>query len=132
VKLDVRHQGTDKTVTVALGTMPGQRQASADSAPDQSAKGAPHLGVNVAPANDVAGAGGKGLVITGVDPNGPAADSGLKTGDVILDVAGKEVAKAADVTAALTEAKSQGKHSVLMRVKSADATRFVSVSISNG
>ena len=32
-----------------------------------------------------------------VDPNGPAAEYGVKTGDVILTVGGKEVASAEDV-----------------------------------
>ena len=65
--------------------------------------------------------------MTGVDPDGPAAQQGIQTGDVILDVGGKAVANAADVRKAMTEAKAQGKHDVLMRVKSSDATRFVAV-----
>ena len=70
----------------------------------------PHLGLTVAPANDVAGSGGKGVVVTGIDPDGPAAEQGFKTGDIILDVGGKAVANAGDVRNALTEAKAQGKH----------------------
>ena len=63
--------------------------------------------------------GGKGVVVTGVDPDGPAADQGFQTGDIILDVGGKTVANARDVRTALTEAKAQGKRDVLMRVKAA-------------
>ena len=48
----------------------------------------------VAPASDVAGSGDKGVVVTGVDPDGPAAEQGFQTGDVILDVGGKAVANA--------------------------------------
>jgi hypothetical protein len=40
---------------------------------------------------------------------------------VILDVAGKPVANVGDVRNALKEAKTQGKHAVLMRVKMGDA-----------
>jgi serine protease Do len=132
VKLTVLHNGSDRTVTLALGSLPNQRQAKADTESAEPASGVPHLGLRLAPANDVAGAGGKGLVVMGVDPDGPAAERGLKTGDVILDVGGKAVASAADVRKALTEAKAQGKHDILMRVKSADATRFVAVPIQNG
>ena len=89
--------------------------------------GVPHLGLQVAPANDVSGAGSEGVVVTGVDPDGPAAEQGFQTGNVILDVGGKAVANAGDVRQALTEAKSQGKHDVLMRVKTGDATRFVAM-----
>jgi serine protease Do len=62
-----------------------------------------------------------------VEPDGPAADQGFERGNVILDVGGKPVANVGDVRNALKEAKTQGKHAVLMRVKMHDATRFVAV-----
>ena len=51
---------------------------------------------------------------------------------VILDVGGKTVANPGDVKSALTAAAAGGKHSVLMRVKTADATRFVAVPFAKG
>jgi serine protease Do len=129
-KLDVLHKGEQKSVSVTLQTMPNQRQASAeDNDGGSSAAGSPHLGMSVAPASAVAGAGGKGVVITGIDPEGPAAERGLQSGDVILDVAGKSVGSAGDLRKALSDAKSQGKHDVLMRVKSADNMHFVAMPI---
>jgi serine protease Do len=83
----------------------------------------------VAPASDVAGAGSKGVVITAVDPEGPAAEHGLKSGDVILDVGGKSVSSVGELRGALSDAKSGGKHDVLIRVKSADNTHFVAMPI---
>jgi serine protease Do len=77
----------------------------------------------------VAGAGDKGVVITAVDPDGPGAEHGLQSGDVILDVAGKSVGSVADLRKALSDAKSGGKHDVLMRIKTADNTHFVAVPI---
>ena len=85
----------------------------------------------MAPAEEVAGAGSEGVVVTAVDPDGPAAEQGLQTGNVILDVGGKAVANAGDVRNALSEAKAQGKHDVLMRVKIGDATRFVALPVGN-
>ena len=82
-------------------------------------------------AKDSVGAGGQGVVVTAVDPDGPAAEQGLATGNVILDVGGKAVANAGDVRNALTEAKAQGKHQVLMRVKMGEATRFVALPLGN-
>jgi serine protease Do len=70
-------------------------------------------------------------VITAVDPDGPAAERGLQTGNVILDVAGKAVTNAGDVRKALDDAKASGKHEVLMRVKMGDATRFVALPLGN-
>ena len=56
----------------------------------------------------------------------------MQTGDVILDVAGKTVSNVSDVRKALSDAKAEGRHDVLFRVKSADATRFVVLPIANG
>ncbi|MGB7259066.1 MAG: Do family serine endopeptidase [Pseudolabrys sp.] len=129
VKLTLVRNGQVKELTMTLGTMPGERTAMNEHSDDSGAQqsGVPHLGLTLAPAADVAGAGGKGVVVVDVNPDGPAATQGFKAGDVILDVGGKSVGRAADVSKALTEAKASGKHAVLMRVKTADATRFIAV-----
>src|ERR1700733_1807114 len=132
VKLDILHKGETKTLTVALGEMPNDHQANADDTSSKAAAGTPHLGLRLAPAAEVDGAGQKGVVVTAVDPEGPAAEHGLQTGDVILDVGGKTVSNTADVRTALKEAESSGKHSVLMHVKTSDATRFVAVPLAKG
>jgi serine protease Do len=132
VKLDIIRQGQSKAVSLTLAQMPSdQRQANADIDGARPNGGVPHLGLQVAPASEVSGAGGKGVVVTAVDPDGPAAEQGFATGNVILDVGGKTVGNAGDVRAALTEAKAQGKHQVLMRVKMGDATRFVALPLGN-
>lgn len=128
-KLDLLRNGETTTVTVALDTMPAQKQAKAGDEQSGPARGVPHLGLTVAPAGEVAGAGGQGVVVTSVDPEGPAAEHGIQSGDIILDVAGKSVANVGEVRAALSEAKTSGKHDVLIRVKSADNTRFVAMPI---
>ena len=72
-------------------------------------------------------------MVTAIDPEGSAAEHGLQTGDIILNVGGKAVANAGDVRSALIEANANGKHSVLMQVKTADATtRFVAVPLAKG
>jgi serine protease Do len=106
-----------------------QKIARADQSEQGSSKGIPHLGLSVAPAGDVGGAGDKGVVVTAVAPDGPAAEHGLQSGDVILAVGGKSVSSAADLRNALSEAKSDGKHDVLMRVKTSDNTHFVAMPI---
>jgi serine protease Do len=127
VKLDILHKGQSKTVNVALGEMPNDRQANAEGQPSKEVAGTPHLGLQLAPAADVEGSGDKGVVVMAVDPDGPAAEHGFRTGDVILNVGGKSVSSVGDVRSALSEAKGSGKHSVLMQVKTADATHFVAV-----
>jgi serine protease Do len=88
----------------------------------------PALGLALAPA-DKANGSGEGVVVTKVDPDGPAAERGFKVGDVILDVGGAKVGNPADVSKAVADARSGGKKSVLMRVKSGEQTRFVAVPV---
>ncbi len=64
----------------------------------------------------------KGVVITNVDPSGPAASAGLREGDVIQQVNGKTVSDAGDVRDALNA--TTGKPSVLL-ITRGDATIFV-------
>jgi len=49
------------------------------------------LGLTLAPASAIAGAGEHGVVITEIDPSSRAAESGLQTGDVILDAGRRAV-----------------------------------------
>jgi serine protease Do len=137
VKLNVTHKGQDKVVNLTLGQLPNTVEAKADT--DNGDKGGlsrgtdvPKLGLTVAPANTVAGAGKEGVVVTEVDPKSPAAERGFKEGDVILDVAGKAVATAGDVRDAINAARTDSKNSVLMRVKSGGSLRFVAVPVAKG
>ena len=130
VKIALVHKGEAKTLSVTLTKLPNEKSAKADTGSKQAENGVPHLGLQLAPAKDVAGAGNKGVAVVGVDPDGPAAAHGFQTGDVILEVGGKTVANVDQVRAALREAKAEGRHDVLMRVKTADASmRFIAVPV---
>jgi serine protease Do len=131
VNLGIVRQGEQKTVSLTLAQMPNDQHVASAETGGQQESGVPHLGLQVAPASEVAGAGSQGVVVTAVDPDGPAAEQGFQTGTVILDVSGKAVANAGDVRDALVAAKSAGKHDVLMRVKTGDATRFVAMPLGN-
>ena len=82
----------------------------------------PRLGLSLAPNEST-----EGVVIAEVDPNSVAAESGFKAGDVILDIGGKVVSTPADVRKAFGDARSEGKRNVLLRVKSQEGTRFISI-----
>jgi serine protease Do len=137
VKLNVLHKGQDKVVNLTLGQLPNSVEAKADT--DDSDKGGatkgtdvPRLGLTLAPANSVAGAGKDGVVVTEVDPKSAAAERGFKEGDVILEVAGKNVTNAGDVREAINAARTDNKNSVLMRIKSGGSSRFVAVPLAKG
>jgi len=130
VKLDLMRNGAQKTVELSVAKMPQmQQQANAGQSSGERSAGVPHLGLQLAPAGEVDGAGDQGVVVMSLDPDGPAAEHGLKTGDVILSIGGNTVSSPGDVRGALSNAKSHGKKNVLMRVKSADATRFIAIPI---
>jgi serine protease Do len=135
IKLTLLHKGSTKTLTLTLGELPKQQEAkNADANEQQSDTGSniAKLGLTLAPANRVAGAGGDGVVVTAVDSSGIAADHGFSTGDIILEIAGRSVSTPTDVRKAIGEAHSGGKRTVLMRVKKGDSTRYVALPIGNG
>jgi len=133
VKLDILHSGEQKNITVTLATMPNDNHKQANAGEHENENGAtqgtPHLGLAVAPTGDVAGAGDKGLVVTAVDPEGPAAQHGMQPGDVILNVGGKDISSPSELRSALSEAKTGGKHDVLMRIKRSDNARYIAMPI---
>ena len=127
--LTILRNGQTKSVQLMLGEMPSERLAQAGKDGSASPTGGNlWLGLMLGPAGAV-NSGTEGVVIMAVAPNGPAADHGLKPGDVILDVSGNRVSNANDVQKALAQARAQGKHDVLIRVKTADAIEFVALPI---
>jgi serine protease Do len=128
VKLTVLQKGQEKTVTLTLGELPNQREARVvPGGRPPAGTSVPRLGLTLAPAGEVAGSGTEGVVVTNVDPNGIGAEHGLKTGDVILEAAGKKVASPADIRNVLGDAQKDGKRTVLMRIKSGDGTKFLAL-----
>ncbi len=132
VKLDVLHKGAEKTITLTLGEMPAAKEARAEAPSEDGNVDLSKLGLTLAPAAKVAGAGSAGVVVTGVDTSGVAADHGFSTGDVILEVAGKSVSTPADVRDMIATARTDGKRSVLVRLKTGDNTRFVALPVGKG
>jgi serine protease Do len=134
VKLAIWHKGSEKTVTLTLGELPAVKEARADAntPADNGSADIAKLGLTLAPASRVAGSGSEGVVVTGVDSSGVAAERGFSTGDVILEVAGKSVSTPADVREVVASARTEGKRTVLLRVKKGDNTRFVALPVGNG
>jgi Do/DeqQ family serine protease len=66
----------------------------------------------------------KGMLVTNVDPSGPAADAGVERGDVILSINRQPVEKFEDVTAALEKA---GNRPLLLLIARGDQTLYLTV-----
>jgi serine protease Do len=123
-KLTLVRNGSPMTVEVTLGTMPVDKTAAAETrnADDNAGSTLAKLGLTLRAAR-----GQDGVVVAEVDPDGAAADKGLKQGDVILEVAGKAVNRPSEVADAIATAKSDGKKSVLVRIKSNDGERYLTL-----
>jgi serine protease Do len=126
--IGVFHNGQEKTITVTLGELPGT-SVEATSSDQGTTSQAPALGLTLAPANTVPAAGDRGVVIIEVNPTGRAAEGGLQTGDVILEVGNYAVNTPADVRKMVEEARTQSRRAILMRIKRGDAVSFVAVAI---
>ncbi len=90
------------------------------------------LGISVAPASEVQGANAEGIVVTEVDSQGPAGERGLRTGDVIIEIGGRNVTRTNDLQDALAKARNEGKSVILLRVKSQGGTRYVTLPVGKG
>jgi serine protease Do len=132
VKIGVWRNGKEEQLSMTLGELPKEVTARKPD-DDRGTQGTnvPRIGLSLAPAANVNGAGTLGVVVTEVDPDGAAAAQGVKTGDVILDIGGQPVNALADVSRAIDEARADGRHTVLMRVKSEKGTRFVALPLGN-
>jgi len=134
-KVDVRvlRGQKEQTIPVKLGKFPSGKELAkveTDSKPaDQKGTEMDQLGLTVAPGT---GANKEGVLVTQVDNASDAAQKGIKSGDVILEVGGLSVKNPEDINNGVKEATKLGRKAVLMRIKSGDQTRFVAVQLKKG
>jgi len=72
----------------------------------------------------------KGVVITDVSPNTPAAERGLKPGDVIMEVQQGEIASPDDVRKQVEAARKADRKFVLMLIQREGGVQYVPLSLS--
>ena len=123
------HDGAEKTVSVKLGSLPDDKEARVNPGMSRENNAFAALGLVLAPAASVEGAGSHGVVISDIDPEGVAAQKGLQIGDVILEAGGRAVNQPADISAVLAEAKKDNRKAVLLRVKGSEGTHFVAIEV---
>ncbi|HJU41908.1 MAG TPA: DegQ family serine endoprotease [Vicinamibacterales bacterium] len=126
VKLEILRDGSKRQLTATLDESKAARGDNRDRDGEGERSGkygmtveplTPELAARLDIARNV-----KGVVITGIDPAGAAAAAGLREGDVIQQVNGKNVDDAGDVRDALDA--NAGKPSVVL-VTRGDTTIFV-------
>jgi serine protease Do len=118
----------EQVVPVKLGTFPSGKELAKveESLKEPQTTEMDQLGLTVAPGT---GSNKDGVVVTNVDGDSDAAQKGIKSGDVILEVGGLNVKTPDDVANGVKEATKLGRKAVLMRVKSGSEMRFVAVQL---
>ena len=131
VTLKIWRDGKEIEVPVTLGTLkadeperPTRTSRSERVAPDATES----LGMTLAPAADV-GIDSDGLAVVEVDPDGPAAATGIRVGDVILQASGLDVRTADDLEEGIETASGEGRKNVLIKLQSGENTRFVALPV---
>ena len=71
----------------------------------------------------------KGVLIAQVDEDSSASESGVKSGDIIVEVDQTSVAKPQDVEDLVNKAKKAGKKSILVLMHTPQGLRFVAIKI---
>jgi serine protease Do len=133
-KVTVWRDGKSRELNVKLGEAQNDIVASTDTGAG-AAQGHASLGLSLRPlADGERGALGlpsdvNGVVVADVAPDSPAAEKGIRPGDVITRVNQKPIGSVGDAVAALNAAK-EASETALLLVRRGDSQRFVALSFS--
>jgi serine protease Do len=133
--------GKELTVQTVLAERPADEKLASADQPARASDGTKAtditgLGLKVAPVSqdlkDKFQLNGdqKGVVITDVAPNTPAAERGLKPGDVIMEVQQNEVTSATDVQKQVDAARKADRKNVLMLIQREGGVQYVPLTLS--
>ncbi len=135
VDMDVWRDGRESSYQVTVGELKEEpaEQAKAQDKPESPPKGEeiPSAGMTVASLTPQLrehfgiDEQTKGVVVVDVRNDGPAADKGLKAGDVIIDAGQQPVRSPQELLRAVDKARSAGQHSLLLRVENPQVIRYV-------
>jgi serine protease Do len=135
--------GKDVTLQATLAEKPDDTQQAAATT-EVPADTAPKpvdiagLGLKIAPISQdlkdkyQINADQKGVVITDVSPNGPAAERGLKPGDVVVEVQQGEVGSVDDVQKRVDAVRKENRKSVLLLIQRQDGLQWVPLALPGG
>jgi serine protease Do len=129
----VLRNGQEQQIEVTLGNLnqldtTQQANAEPDEAPAEVQPGSlDGLGLTVEPNEN-----GDGVVVVGVEDDSPAAENGIRTGDVIVSVGDTAVGSVEDVEAGVSAAQERGRGAVLLKVQGENGVRFVGVPLERG
>ncbi len=126
VKLKISRNGSMRDLSVKLGELPTSKEEARnqnEGASKEALEGVSVENLDADTAKELGlPASSKGVVVTGVDPSSPKADSGLRKGDVIQEVNHQPVRNVAEFERAMQKA---GKEEALLLVNRGGTTLFI-------
>ncbi len=144
VAVDLWRQGARMSVTVALGEL--KEEAAVATAPESSdaapvpgkAEAIVPLGLEILALDDAKrdelglAPDLRGVVVTGIAKDGPAAEKGMEPGDVIVEVDQKAVAEPADVKERVAAAIANGYRVVTLLINRKGDFQWIALKIAQG
>lgn len=122
----VLRDGQKKTLSLTVGTLAEQNEsASEDGQPSQGKWGLELQNLTPEMARAHGLDAGKGVGVVAVQPGGPAANAGLRPGDILLQVNRRAVGSVDDIKAALA---ADDNDQILLLVKRQQGSMFVALS----
>ena len=140
VAVEVWRKGRLVKLQVVLGELPedDQRVASiSPTAPKASTESLQALGLTLSALSDELrethslAETVSGVLITGVAEGSPAAEKGIRAGDVIVEVSQEEVRSPGEVVDKVRKVQDSNRKSVLLLVQSGEDLRFVALRLDN-
>lgn len=132
-EVSVWRNGTSVVVGVEIGLLPEPRKVAAVSEAEKAKEDRVGLSLKSLDPKTAKDLGlsenTSGVVIVGVKPGSPAAETGLRPGDVLTKANGAPVGTPEDLKTQIANAREAGKKSVLALVKRGDNQRFVVIPI---
>lgn len=131
-RLRVLRDGESKEIALTIAEMPREQMAGMGH---PGAADGPRIGMALAPLTPEARARldvpaeVSGALVRGVRPGSPAQQAGVRAGDVIVGVGGRDVAGPREAVDAIGSALRGKDQAVALRVLRDGATRFIGVSV---
>ncbi len=132
IAITVWRGGDKRELQATIGNMPKDQVARAGSGPGKGPE-AGELGLALAPLTPELrqrfglGENVTGVVVTAVGPDSPAAEIGMRPGDVVLKVNQQAVTGPQQIAEQVKKAREAGRNSVMLLVVRGDVQRFVAV-----
>jgi len=140
ITLTIWRDEHEMSVRVALGHTPDSTSASVEIQPVRPSSpllnSSKLLGLSIAPINAETQQryglppGASGALIVGVSPGSPAAEAGVRAGDILARVGNRPINAPGDVEAGIDRARKAGRSAVLFLVQRRGSQRFVAILLS--